>query len=101
MTAENNALPVWKEIKFPLTFPVGDLKELVFSEPNGEVLEAIDELGMEEGKNPSIRQTIGLISALSGIPRETILKLNQRDILGAANACAPLVGGEAVTNGSA
>jgi len=99
MTAENNALPVWKEIKFPLLFPVDDLKELTFREPNGEVLEIIDDLGIEEGKAPTIRQTIAIISALSSVPIEVIRKLNQRDIEGAANASVPLLGGEAGTNG--
>jgi hypothetical protein len=101
MTAENNPVPVWKEITYPLIFPIGDLKTLTFREPNGEVLEIIDELGIEEGKAPSVRQTIAIISALSGEPIEAIRKLNQRDIEGAANASVPLLGGETGTSGSA
>ncbi len=100
MSAETNVLPVWAEIKHPLIFPVGDLKELTFREPNGEALEAIEDLGVEDGKAPTVRQTIGIISALSGVPVETIRKFNQRDIEGAANACVPLLGAEPAKPGS-
>ncbi|EPE98441.1 phage tail assembly protein [Rhizobium grahamii] len=97
---DSSSLPAWATITYPLIFPVGDLTTLTFSEPNGEALEAIDELGIEEGKTPSVRQTMGLISALSGVPVETIRKFNQRDIKGAANALVPLVTGEPETSAS-
>lgn len=98
---DNANLPAWATVTYPLIFPVGDLTTLKFREPTGEVLEVIDELGIEEGRTPSVRQTIDLISALSGVPVETIRKLNQRDIKGAANALVPLVGEEPETSGSA
>ncbi|TBG03774.1 hypothetical protein [Rhizobium leguminosarum] len=90
---ENDDLPKWAESKFGLTFPVGDLKELAFVEPNGEALEAIEGVGLEEGKNPTIKQTIAIISILSTQPIDVIRKMNQRDIKGAAEAMVPLLEG--------
>lgn len=88
----------WGTVTYPLIHPIpvdGGLKlmEIVFSEPNGEALEAIDELGMDEGKSPTIKQTLGLIRALSGQPKAITDKMHALDIKGASEAVGPLLQG--------
>lgn len=94
MTAETNDLPVWKEQTYTLIFPIGDMKTLTFREPNGEALEAMEDLAIPEGAKPTIKQTIAIISILSGVDTATIKKFNQRDILGAGEAMVPLLSEE-------
>lgn len=88
-------MPVWKTVAYTLLFPVGEVKELTFVEPDGEKLEAIDGLGLpeEEGKNPTIKQVNAMISILSGQPIEVIRKMNNRDIKAASEAMVPLLDG--------
>lgn len=100
MNAETNSAPaaeadalVWKTVTYPLLFPVGDVKELIFREPNGEELEAIDELGLQEGVDPNIRQVNQIIRILSGQSIDIVRKMNKRDIEGASKAMVPLLEG--------
>lgn len=106
MNAETNSAVAWGEARYPLLFPVpvdggAQISELVFREPDGEALEAIDELGIKEGPNeqPSIKQINMLISILSGQPIEIVRKMNKRDIEGASKAFAPLLAEDGETSG--
>ncbi|TBB53791.1 phage tail assembly protein [Rhizobium ruizarguesonis] len=83
----------WKTIVYPLTFPVGDLTALTFREPDGETLEAIEDIGLEDGKAPKIKQINALVSILSGVPIEAVRKMHQSDIKAASEAMVPLLDG--------
>jgi hypothetical protein len=96
---ENANMPAWAEIKLSLTFPIDGFDSLTFREPNGEALEAIENLGIEPGSAPTIGQTMGIISALSGLHIDDIRKLNHRDIKAASEVMVPLLSGEEVENG--
>lgn len=100
MNAENNAPLTWGKLKYTLLFPVSipnhpTITEIVFSEPNGEALELIDALGIEDGKDPTVTQALGLLRALSGQPKAVTDKMHMRDIAGASKAISPLLEGVA------
>lgn len=88
--------PVWAETSYPLLFPIAleggvELRRLLFREPNGEVLEAIEELGLTDGKDPTIKQALGLIRAMSGQPKAVTDRMHKKDIMGASEILAPLL----------
>jgi hypothetical protein len=98
MNAETDKPDVWAETTYFLLFPVtvegaDKVASLTFSEPNGEQLEAIDDIGLEEGANPKIGQIMTMISIMSGTPIETVRKMHAKDIKGAAEAFSPLLEG--------
>jgi hypothetical protein len=92
MTAEK--ADIWQTVTYPLLFPIPveggpSITELVFDEPNGEKLEAIE--AATEGEGRKLAQTLAMLSILSGQPIAIIRKLNQRDIKGASEAIVPLL----------
>lgn len=106
MNAETNSAVAWGEARYTLLFPIpveggAQISELVFREPDGEALEAIDELGIKEGpdEKPTMKQINALLSIMSGQPIEIIRKMNKRDIMGASEKFAPLLEDEGETSG--
>lgn len=93
MNAENST--EWGVNSVPLEFPVklGDqtISEITLREPNGEALEAIDDLGLKEGEAPSMRQTLALIRILSGVGKSVTDKMHARDIAKVGEALGPLL----------
>ena len=66
---------IWREIVYPLKYPLPALEAggapvtaITMREPDVEVLERIEEIGLVADKAPTIKQTREIISALSGIP---------------------------------
>lgn len=62
-------------------------------EPDVDALEEIEELGIEEGKKPTLRQLRGIISALADAPHEVIGKLHRDDFTALVELTVPLLGG--------
>jgi hypothetical protein len=90
--------PVWGEQTYTLLFPIplddgNTVTKLVFREPNGEALEAIDELGVVEGKKPTVRQALGMVRALANVPKVVTDRMHQMDITRAMEAVGPLLDG--------
>ena len=92
MNAEQNSWGVSPlKLKFPVTTEAGTITEIIMREPNGEALEAIDDLNMQEGERPTMRQTLALIRILSGISKDVTDKMHRDDIMGAMEALGPLL----------
>jgi hypothetical protein len=89
------AAPKWSEISVPLKHPLiaGDqtITAVTLREPDLEALEKIDDLGLAEDGKPNMRQTRGLIEALSGLDGEIVKKLNRNDVLAIVEAMSPLL----------
>ena len=93
--AEEKA-PIWGETSYTLKYPIplgngAELTTLTFREPNGEMLEQIEALGMTEGREPSIAQALGLIRVMSGHLKEVTDKMHKKDIVGASEKIGPLL----------
>ena len=63
---------------------------ITLSEPDADALEAIDELGIEEGKRPSVRQLKGFIAAIADTP-DIVGKLHRDDFIALQEIAIPLV----------
>ena len=89
--------PKWEEFTHPLLYPVPTegqtLASVTFREPDGEALEAIDNLNLDPGKPMRVSQVLGIIAALSGIPIDTVRKFHARDIRALGEAASPLLEG--------
>lgn len=87
----------WKSTSYPLKFPrtVDGKKytEISFTEPDVDGIEAIEELGLEEGKDLTIKQIRALIVILSGVPNKVLGKCHRDDLMGMGEILGPLLDG--------
>ena len=85
----------WGSVTVPLKYQVeteaGPIKEITMREPDGEALEAIEEVGMVEGEKPKMRQILATVSILSGLPKSVINRLHRDDITEVVSSMAPLL----------
>lgn len=93
--AEEKA-PAWGEETYTLLYPIplgngAELKTLTFREPSGVMLEEIEELGMKDGEEPTIKQALGLIRIMSGQTKAVTDQMHKKDILGASQKIGPLL----------
>lgn len=91
--------PKWASVTVNLQYPVTRddgtvIEKITMREPNGLALEEIDEIGVEQGKNPGVRETLAIIRALAGIEKDVTDGLHRRDVLALGEAIAPLLLGE-------
>lgn len=81
-------------LKFPVTLGDKTYAAVTLREPDVDALEVIEELGIEEGKRPTIRQARGLIAALADVPTEALGKMHKDDLAELGEMVAPLLEGE-------
>lgn len=89
---------IWKTVTHTLAYPVmiGDKRTsaVTLREPDVDALEAIEELGIEEGGQPKISQLRGMIAAMSDVSNEVIGKMHRDDLTGLGELLVPLLGEE-------
>lgn len=87
----------WKTTVHVLTHPIHfegkDYAAITMREPDVDALEAIEELGITEGKNPSIKQVRGIIAALADFSSVVIGKMHRDDLTALSEHLAPLLEG--------
>lgn len=89
---------VWKKsthvLKYPVTVDGKEHAAVTLREPDVDALEAIEELGISESGNPTIKQMRGMIVALADVPSAVIGKLHRDDLASLGELLAPLLDGE-------
>jgi len=95
----NAALPSWIEVKVTLAYPItlpdgGKLENIVLREPKAGALEAIEDLNLEPGKSPTVKQLNCIFAALSGLPIEVIREVHKSDFRQLVETSIPLLEGE-------
>lgn len=89
----------WKKathvLKYPVTVDGKEHVTVTMREPDVDALEAIEDLGIEENRNPTIKQVRGMITALADMPSAVIGKLHRDDLTALGELLAPLLDGEA------
>lgn len=88
----------WKTATHVLTHPVtiGDktISSVTLKEPDVNALEAIGDLGLAVGTEPTVRQMRGLVEALADATPEVIGKLHSSDFTALGVLLGPLLVGE-------
>ena len=87
----------WKTIVVPLKHPITvegtTYDRAVLREPDVETLEALDEIGMKEGVDPTVAQSRRAIVALTGLPDAVVRKMHMVDFNTVSGAVVPLMEG--------
>lgn len=96
---ENDAstVPVWGvksvNLLFPLTVEGGaKISEITLREPDAEMMEKIEALGIEDETKLKTRQSREIIALLSGVSPDALKRLNLRDLASLGAALGPLLG---------
>lgn len=91
----------WKTKTVSLAHPIkiGErtVREIKLREPDVDALEQIEDLKLEPGKRPTIRQIKGMVVAMGGEPAEVIGRVHRTDMEALAAAMFPLFTGEEET----
>lgn len=87
----------WKSKTIQLLHPikVGELSltEVTLREPDLEAMEKIEEIGFEEGVQPTVKQVRLAIEALSGLETDKVKRLHKDDFAAVGAEVAPLLNG--------
>jgi hypothetical protein len=87
----------WKTITHTLTHPINcagkTYDRITLREPDVDALEAIEELGLEEGAKMGIKQLRGVIVALCDLDDAAIGKMHRTDLMAMGELIAPLLSG--------
>lgn len=97
---------VWQEVTYVLTYPItidgGEpITAITLREPDLEALEAMSDLGLEDGKRLTVRQTAAIVAALSRLPLASVRKLHRDDFGAIVELAAPLAFGRPAGDRSA
>lgn len=78
-------------LAYPIKIEGRTIREITFREPDIEMLEQIEELGVTEGQRPTIRQLKGLFVALGDQPAEIVGKVHRNDLVVLSEAAVPFL----------
>lgn len=85
----------WKTETVTLDHPItkGDKKisSITLREPNVDMLEEVEELGIEPGSRIRVKQMRGIIAILGDVPTEDLGGLHRDDMKKLADVAAPLL----------
>lgn len=89
---------MWKtkvhSLKYQIQHDGKQIAAVTVREPDVQALETIDDLGIVEGKRPTIKQSVALVAAMADVPIEVIRKLHKADFQSLMELVVPLMMGE-------